>query len=263
MSSLSSFSGVSWLFFLSSSWLFFLDSSGSGIFSILSLHFVSVSVGDADEVGVGDAKGGGLGKNDEEVELLGHLGVGVGLWVTLSSEDGVVLVDENVVADNPDGNQGGGDDSEHAGSEKFSSAGSGILSEENDKEAGSNAHWGEEHQNDNWEVPVNVIVKDQEEVHGDQVDGKKNSPDTNGNNTALNWEATAASRFLGILIAASAEAAAAWSKLLFSSNRDTFFFLLSWSFFLLFGVHHWSSLVHHHNVFFVSHCKIVTKVLKL
>jgi hypothetical protein len=260
MSSLSHFFG-GWLLFLSSSWLFFLD--GGGIFSILSLHFVSVSVGNADEVGVGDAKGGGLGKNDEEVELLGHLGVGVGLWVTLSSEDGVVLVDENVVADNPDGNQGGGDDSEHASSEKFSSAGSGILSEENDKEARSNAHWGKEHDNDNWEVPVNVIVKDQEEVHGNQVDGKKNSPDTNGNNTALNWEATAASRFLGIFIAASAEAAAAWSKLLFSSNRDTFFFfLLSWSVFFFF-FHHWSSLVHHHIHFFVSHCKIVTKVLKL
>ena len=43
--------------------------------------------------------------DDEEVELLGHLGVSVGLWVTLASEDGVVLVNENVVADNPYGDQ--------------------------------------------------------------------------------------------------------------------------------------------------------------
>lgn len=37
---------------------------------ISALHFLGVSVGDTDEVGVGNAKGGGLGKNDEEVELL-------------------------------------------------------------------------------------------------------------------------------------------------------------------------------------------------
>lgn len=114
------------------------------------------------------------------------------MWVTLSSEDGVVLVDENVVADDPEGNQGGGNNSEHAGSEKFSSAGSGVFSEENNKEAGSNAHWGEKNNNDDWEVPVNVIIEDQEEVHCDHIDGKENSEDTNGNNTALNWEATAA-----------------------------------------------------------------------
>ena len=83
---------------------------------------MSVSVSNANEIGIGDAEGGGLGKNDEEVEFLGHFAVRVGLWVSLSGENGIVLVDEYVVADNPDGNQGGGDDSEHAGSEEFSSA---------------------------------------------------------------------------------------------------------------------------------------------
>ena len=98
--------------------LFFLNWS----FTLIStLHLLGVSVGDADEVGVSNAKGGGLGKDNEEVELLGHLGVSVGLWVTLSSENSVVLVDEYVVADDPDGNQSSGDDSEHAGGEKFSS----------------------------------------------------------------------------------------------------------------------------------------------
>ena len=95
------------------------------------------------------------------------------MWVTLSSEDGIVLVDEYVVADNPDGDQSSRDNSEHAGGEKFSSAGSGVLGEENDKEAGSNAHWDQKDQNDNWEVPVNVLVKDQEEVHRDHVDGEQ------------------------------------------------------------------------------------------
>jgi len=210
---------------------------------------LGVSVGDTDEVGVGNAKGGGLGKDDEEVELLGHLGVSVGLWVTLSSENGVVLVDEYVVADDPDGNQSGGDDSEHAGSEEFASGGGGILGEENNKEAGSNAHWGEEHQNDDWEVPVDVVIKDQEEVHGDQVDGKKNCEDSNGNDTTLNWEASAASRVLSILIGASAKAAAAWGKLLISLDRDIF--ILS----RLLFFHHWGILISHSVLHFVFHCK--------
>jgi len=138
----------------------------------------------------------------------------------LSSEDCVVLVDEYVVADDPDGNQGSGDNSEHAGSEKFSSAGSGILGEENNKEAGSNTHWGEEQQNDDWEVPVDVIVEDKEEVHSNHVDGKENTEDSNGNNTALNWEATATFGVLSELVTAGAKAAAARGKLFceFSSN---------------------------------------------
>jgi len=209
---------------------------------------LGVSVGDTDEVGVGNAKGGGLGKDDEEVELLGHLGVSVGLWVTLSSENGVVLVDEYVVADDPDGNQSGGDDSEHAGSEEFASGGGGILGEENNKEAGSNAHWGEEHQNDDWEVPVDVVIKDQEEVHSDQVDGKKDGEDSNSNDATLNWEASAASRVLGILVGASAKAAAARGKFLSSGDRDIFA-ILSWFFF-----HHWGILVHSHS-HIVVHCK--------
>ena len=114
------------------------------------------------------------------------------MWVTLSSENSVVLVDEYVVADDPDGNQGGGDDSEHAGGEKLSSGGGGVLGEENNKEAGSNAHWGEEDQNDDWEVPVDVIIKDQEEVHSDQVDGKEEGEDSNSEDTTLNWETSTA-----------------------------------------------------------------------
>jgi hypothetical protein len=88
------------------------------------------------------------------------------LWVTLSSEDGIVLVDEYVVADDPDGDQSSRDNSEHAGGEKFSSAGSGVLGEENNKEAGSNAHWGKEHNDNDWEVPVNVLIENEEEIHG-------------------------------------------------------------------------------------------------
>lgn len=158
-----------------------------------ALHLLGVSVGDTDEVGEGNAKSGGLSKDDEEVELLGHLGVSVSLWVTLSSEDGVVLVDENVVADDPDGDQGEGDDSKNATSEELSSGAGSILGEENNKETGSNAQWGKEYEDDDWEVPVDVLVKDQEEVHCDHVAGEEQGEDSNSEDSALNWEAAAAS----------------------------------------------------------------------
>ena len=228
--------------------LFFLNWS----FTLIStLHLLGVSVGDADEIGVSNAKGGGLGKDDEEVEFLGHLGVSVSLWVTLSSEDGVVLVDEYVVADDPEGDQGGGDDSEHAGGEKFSSAGGGILGEENNKEAGSNAHWGEEHDDYDWEVPVNIVIKDQEEVHCDHVDGKEDSEDSDSKDTTLNWETSAASGVTSVLVGACAEAAAARGKFLSSSDRDVFSVFSR--LLRLLSLHHWGHLISHHSVHFVFH----------
>ena len=122
---------------------------------------------------------------------------------------------------------------------KFSSGGGGVLGEENNEEAGSNAHWGKEDQDNDWEVPVDVVVKDQEEVHSDQVDGKEHCEDSNSKDAALNWEASAASRVLSVLVGASAKAAAAWGKLLLSSDRDIF--LLS----RLFTFHHWVVLFSH------------------
>ena len=88
---------------------------------ILALHVICVSVGNADEIGVGGADDGGLGEDNEEVELLGLLGVNVLLWITHSGVDGVTLVNPNVVGDDPDAGEGGGDDSELAGDEKLSS----------------------------------------------------------------------------------------------------------------------------------------------
>lgn len=159
---------------------------------VLALHVVGVSVGNADEISVGGADHGGLGEHNEEVELLGLLGVNVVLWITHSGVDGVALVNPNVVAENPDAGEGSGDDSKLAGYEKFSSGGLGVLGEENNEEAGSDDHWDIKDQKDNWEVPVNVVVEDQEVVHGDQVNSEEDGEDTNGNNSALNWEAGAA-----------------------------------------------------------------------
>jgi len=157
-----------------------------------TLHVVSVSVGNADEVGVGNAKGSGLGKDDEKVEFLRHLAIGISLWVTLSSENSVVFVNENIVAHDPYGDQSGRNDSEHAGGEKFTSAGSGIFSEEYYKEARSNAQWGKEYEDNNWEVPVDIIIEDQEKVHSDHVDGEKYGECSNSNDSTFDWEASAA-----------------------------------------------------------------------
>ena len=51
---------------------------------VLALHVICVSVGNADEVGVGSADGGGLSEHNEEIELLGLLGVNVVLGVAHS-----------------------------------------------------------------------------------------------------------------------------------------------------------------------------------
>ena len=159
----------------------------------------------------------------------------------MSSEDSVVLVNENVVAHDPHGNKCEGNEREEAGSEESSSGVLSILGEESNEEAGSNAEWGKEYEDDDWEVPVDVLVEDQEEVHGHHVDCKDKGECTEGDDSALDWEAPAAGRVLSVFVRAGAKAAAARSKLLLSSNRDTF--VLLWFFF--FGSHHRSHFIHH------------------
>ena len=65
---------------------------------------------------------------------------------------------------------------------------------------------------------MDVVIKDQEEVHSDQVDGKEDSEDSDSKDTTLNWETSAASRVTSVLVGACAEAAAAWGKFLSSSD---------------------------------------------
>jgi hypothetical protein len=168
----------------------------------------------------------------------------------LSGENSVVLVNENVIAHNPYGDQGGWNDSEHAGGEKLASRGGGILGEENNKEAGSNAHWGKEHNDNNREVPVDVLVKDQEEVHGHHVDGKKNGESTNAHYSALNWETSTAWRISSIFVGASAKAAAAWGQFVLSRDREAVFVDRFFGF--IFGSHHRLHIVH----LLVVHIKI-------
>ena len=67
-----------------------------------------------------------------------------------------------------------------------------VLGEENDEEAGSDNHWDIKDKEDNWEVPVNVFVEDQEVVHGDQVNGQEEGEDTDSDNSTLDWETGAA-----------------------------------------------------------------------
>ena len=125
---------------------------------VLSLHVISVSVGNTNEIGVGGADDSGLGEHNEEVELLGLLGVDIVLGVTHSGVDGVALVNPDVVADDPDGGEGSGDDSELAGDEELSSGALSVLREENNEEAGSDDHWNVKGQKHDWEVPVNIVV---------------------------------------------------------------------------------------------------------
>ena len=114
------------------------------------------------------------------------------MWVTHSGVYAIFFVDPYVVAESPNSNEGGRDDSEHATGEKFSSGGLVILGEENDEEGTSEDQWDQEDEVHNWEIPINVIVKDKEEVHGNEGDSEASDEDTNGNDSALNWEATAA-----------------------------------------------------------------------
>ena len=131
----------------------------------ITLHVSGVSVADTDEVGEEGTDNGSLGKNLEDVVFLGNLGIFVGLWVTHSCVDAILLVDPDVVAESPNSNEGGRDDSEHATGEKLSSGGLGILGEENDEEGTSEDQWDQKDEIDNWEIPINIIVKDKEEVH--------------------------------------------------------------------------------------------------
>ena len=237
---------------------------------VLALHVVGVPVGNADEIGIGGAEGGGLGKNNEEVELLGLLGVDVVAWVTHSGVDGVGLVDPHVVRNDPDAGEGGGDDSKLACNEKLSSGGLGVLGEEHNEEAGSDDQWdvkGEEH---NWEVPVNVLVEDQEVVHGDQVDGEEDGENTDGDHTAFNWEASAAGGADSVLVGADAKAAAAWGSNVLLWNRFlstlsflralgalgllVVFFLFHHGIHLSHAVHFW---VHIHFVYFSNDYNII------
>ena len=147
------------------------------------------------------------------------LGVNVFLGVSHSRVDGVALVNPDVVAEDPDAGKGGGDDSELAGNEEFSSGGLGVLGEEHDEEAGSDDQWNVQEEQHAWEVPVNVVIKDEEVVHGDQVDGQQHGEDTDGNHSTLDWEASAAGGSNGILVGAGAKAAAAWGQNVLLWNR--------------------------------------------
>jgi len=120
------------------------------------------------------------------------LGVDVVTWGTHAGVNGVALVNPNVVGEDPNAGEGGGDDSKLACYEQLSSGGLGVFGEEHNEEAGSDDHWDVKGQKDHWEVPVDVVVHDQEEVHGDQVDGQENGEDSDGDNSALNWETSAA-----------------------------------------------------------------------
>ena len=219
---------------------------------ILALHVVGVPVGNANEVGISGAESGGLSKDNEEVELLGLLGVDVVAGVAHSGVDGVRLVDPDVVGNDPNAGEGSGDDSELACNEELSSGGLSVLGEEHNEEAGSDDQRNVEEEQNNWVVPVNVLVEDQEVVHGDQVDGEENGENTDGDHTALDWEASAAGGADGVLVGANAKAAAAWggNVLLWNGFLSLVGFLSSAGLFVLHLLLHIAHTGVHHGLFF-------------
>lgn len=138
------------------------------------------------------------------------------LRYSISNEDLVSLVDGGVVDDIPEGNEEDGNQRKDNGSGEFASAAEGILDEPVHEEAGSDVEWDQKSNGDDWEPPGNLIIKDEEEVPGDVIEGEDHSKATNELDSELNWAAAAAGELVSQIVVANAHAAAACGKLFFS-----------------------------------------------
>ena len=79
-----------------------------------------------------------------------------------------------------------------AGWSELSSSADGVLGEEDNKEEYGNNQWDQKDENDDWEVPGDVLVQNEEKVIGDQNAGKHEGENTDHQHTALNWETSEA-----------------------------------------------------------------------
>jgi len=133
-----------------------------------------------------------------------------------------------------------------AGDEKSASGVVGIVREEGNEESNSNEVWDKENNSNQGVPPVIGLVQEAVEDLGKDGEEKYAGEDTNGNNSALDWEASKALEVNGLLGGAVANAAAAKATLLFLSE---FFEGLSFFGFFGGGLHKWGilhSFGHHH-----------------
>jgi hypothetical protein len=67
-----------------------------------------------------------------------------------------------------------------------------VPGEESDDEYGSDDKWSKA-QKGNWDIPpVNILIQKAVENFDEQSNGDEDGQNTNGDQTAFNWEATAA-----------------------------------------------------------------------
>ena len=161
---------------------------------------------DAEEVSIDGIDGGGKEHTPNDELLLGLLDVAE---VSGSGVDGVILVEEQEVDNVPDGQQGDGDENELASCEEGGSSGVGLLGEEDNEEGAGNDEWDQQNLTNKNVPPVVILVQEAVEDLNEQEEEKAEGDHTDGINTKLDGEATAASEILGLLGLALADAAAA------------------------------------------------------
>lgn len=120
------------------------------------------------------------------------------------------------------------------GNKEFSSGGTGVLGEENNEESASNKEWDQKNGGNENVPPIIGFIKDAVEDLAEESNEEHKGDDTNGNNTALHWEATAAREVFGFLGRAVADAAAAEAFV----NFILIELLLFWVFFFFRFVRH-------------------------
>ena len=215
---------------------------------------VGIGSGNANEISVEEGNAGGEEKTPNDESLLGLLVVSL-IWGT--GEDLGVLVAPKDVANVPDGKEATGDNNKLAGYEESGSGVIGVIREECNEESDSNEVWHKEKDSNQDVPPVVGLVKEAVEHLSEDGSEKHDSEDTNGNNTALNWEASETLEVNGLLGGAVADAAAAKASFLFLGKIFEGFGLF-WLFLSGTSVHKWGlfhsgTLFHHHIHGFVFH----------
>ena len=79
-----------------------------------------------------------------------------------------------------------------AGWSKLSSGADGVFGEEYNKEEYGNNQWDQKDENNDWEVPGDVLIQNEEKVIGNQNAGEDEGENTDHEDTALNWETSKA-----------------------------------------------------------------------